>query len=148
MSSVRVKIVGVGDSTTAGTPQFLSPLEVPPAGRGNPESQYAYWMMRDHPNWLVLNRGINGQRSDEILSRLERDVIREGPDYAVILAGVNDIYQGVALKSVEQNLLEMYMSTREVRIVPLAATVLPYNTATNLEASNIRALNSWIKTSA
>jgi hypothetical protein len=36
----------LGDSTTAGQPQFLSPLEAPPAGRENPESQYAYWMMR------------------------------------------------------------------------------------------------------
>ena len=56
----RLRIVGLGDSTTAGTPAFLSPLESPPNGRGNPESQYAYWMNQLHPEWTVLNRGING----------------------------------------------------------------------------------------
>src|SRR5438093_13752620 len=85
-----VTIVGLGDSTTAGTPGFESPLEAPPDGRGDVESQYTYWMMKLHPEWLVLNRGINGQRSDEIRERLERDVLREECDYAIILACVTD----------------------------------------------------------
>src|SRR5437773_2662090 len=58
MASRRVVIVGLGDSTTAGTPAFRSPLEAPPHGAGNPESQYAYWMMRAHPEWTVLNTSI------------------------------------------------------------------------------------------
>ena len=85
--ALKLRIVGLGDSTTAGTPGFLSPLEAPPNGRGNPESQYAYWMMRMHPEWTVLNRGVNGQRSDEILARFERDVLSESPNYVVILGG-------------------------------------------------------------
>jgi len=28
----RIRIVALGDSTTAGTPGFLSPLEAPPGG--------------------------------------------------------------------------------------------------------------------
>ena len=55
-------IVALGDSTTAGTPGFRSPVEAPPNGSGNVESQYAYWLMNGHPDWRVLNRGINGQR--------------------------------------------------------------------------------------
>src|SRR5687768_8723006 len=35
-------IVALGDSTTAGTPAFRSPVEAPPNGDGNKESQFAH----------------------------------------------------------------------------------------------------------
>ena len=41
MADARATIVALGDSTTAGTPGFLSPLESPPDGRGDVESQFA-----------------------------------------------------------------------------------------------------------
>ena len=65
----RVRIVAMGDSTTAGTPAFLSPAEAPPAGRGDETSQYAHWLMLSRPGWEVLNRGVNGERSDQILEQ-------------------------------------------------------------------------------
>jgi lysophospholipase L1-like esterase len=139
------KIVALGDSTTAGTPGFLSPTEAPPAGRGNPESQYAFWMMRLHPDWIVLNRGVNGQRSDQILSRFERDASREGPDVVIILAGVNDIFQGRSASSVERNLETMYDRAMSSRIIPVAATILPYNIAGRREIDSMHEVNSWVE---
>jgi len=41
-------VVALGDSTTAGTPGFQSPVEAPPDGRGNVESQYPYWLAAMH----------------------------------------------------------------------------------------------------
>ncbi|HLQ21367.1 MAG TPA: GDSL-type esterase/lipase family protein [Nitrososphaerales archaeon] len=143
--NLSLKIVGLGDSTTAGTPGFESPLEAPPDGRGDVESQYAYWMMKLHPEWLVLNRGINGQRSDEILERLERDVLREGCDYAIILAGVNDLYQGRTLDSIEENLVAMHKRSIRAGIRTVAATVLPYNTMSQADYKSLAALNDWIR---
>ena len=145
---MRSRIVGLGDSTTAGTPGFLSPLEAPPNGRGNPESQYAYWMMKVHPDWTVLNRGINGQRSDEILGRLQRDVLREEPDYVIILGGVNDIYQSAPLQSLKSNLLTMYHTAIAAQITPVATTVLPYNTGSTSESKSIHELNVWVEETA
>ncbi|MGD0175859.1 MAG: GDSL-type esterase/lipase family protein [Candidatus Bathyarchaeia archaeon] len=145
---MKLRIVGLGDSTTAGTPGFLSPLEAPPNGRGNPESQYAYWMMRMHPEWTVLNRGVNGERSDEILARFERDVFSESPNYVVILAGVNDVYQGAPVESVKEHLLAMYEKTTAAKIRPVAATVLPYNAASAGESKAISDLNTWIAVTA
>jgi lysophospholipase L1-like esterase len=139
----KLRIVGVGDSTTAGTPEFLSPLESPPDGRGNRESQYTHWIMKVHPEWKVLNRGVNGQRSDEILSRFNRDVVGEKPDYAIILAGVNDLYQGVPLDSIKRNLRAMYTKAIEKNIVPVAATVLPCNSS-EMKAAKVNELNRWI----
>lgn len=141
----RLKIVGLGDSTTAGTPGFLSPLEAPPDGRGNPESQYAYWMEKGHPEWTVLNRGVNGERSDEIRARFARDVLDERPDYVIVLAGVNDIHQGRAPEAVQRNLGPMYAEAIDTGIVPVAATVLPYNTASERANRAIDELNGWIE---
>ncbi|MGA8903639.1 MAG: GDSL-type esterase/lipase family protein [Candidatus Bathyarchaeia archaeon] len=148
MATSKLRIVALGDSTTAGTPGFLSPLEAPPNGRGNPESQYAYWMMRMHPEWTVLNRGVNGQRSDEILARFERDVLSESPNYVVILAGVNDVYQGAPVESVKEHLLAMYEKATAAKIRPVAATVLPYNAASAGESKAISDLNTWIADTA
>jgi lysophospholipase L1-like esterase len=99
--------------------------------------------MKTHPEWEVLNRGVNGQRSDEILSRFNRDVVREKPDYAIILAGVNEVYQEVPLDSVKINLKAMYMKAIEQNMVPVAATVLPYNSSEK-EATELNELNGWI----
>ena len=140
-----LSIVGLGDSTTAGTPGFRSPLEAPPNGAGNPESQYGFWMMRLHPEWTVLNRGINGETAEEIRARLPRDVLQVRPAYAIILAGVNDIFGGQIPETVERHLAAMYADILDAGIVPVAATVLPYNMATARASGDILALNSWIE---
>jgi len=138
-------VVGMGDSTTAGTPGFISPVEAPPEGLGNPQSQYCYWMMKAHPEWRILNRGVNGQRSDEILARFERDVVDEKPSVVIVLAGVNDIYQGRTSDSVKRNLETMYALAERNDIVPMAATVLPYNFAGPKERGSIREVNAWVE---
>ncbi len=143
-SAGRVKIVGLGDSTTAGTPGFLSPLESPPAGYGDEKSQYAYWMMRAHPSWEVLNRGINGERSDQVLARFRRDAAGEEPRFIVILAGVNDIYQGYPVDFAEGNLLRMYEMALKINATPVACSVLPYDSMNSRQAIRRRDLNMWI----
>src|SRR3989449_9967754 len=145
MAPRPLTIVGLGDSTTAGTPGFRSPLEAPPRGDGNPESQYAHWMMRSHPEWTVLNRRINGETAEEIRNRLPRDVLQERPAYAIVLAGVNDIFGGDRPETVERHLAAMHADILDAGIVPLAATVLPYNMATAGSAGDILTLNAWIE---
>src|SRR2546426_11288380 len=144
MAARPLTIVGLGDSTTAGTPGFLSPLEAPPRGDGNPESQYEYWMTRSHPEWTVLNRGINGETSEEIRNRLGRDVLQIRPAYAIILAGGNDIFGGQTPETVERHLAAMYADVLDAGIVPVAATVLPSNMATARASGDIPHPNAWI----
>ena len=141
----RVTIVGLGDSTTAGTPGFRSPLEAPPNGEGNPESQYAFWMMRSHPDWIVLNRGVNGETAEEVRARLLRDALGARPAYVIVLAGVNDIFAGQRPETVERHLAAMYADILDAGVVPVAATVLPYNSATVSASGDILTLNAWIE---
>lgn len=139
------KIVGLGDSTTAGTPGFLSPLESPPNGAGDKESQYPYWLMQSHSDWIVLNRGVNGERSNQILGRFARDVLQEDPVIVVILAGVNDIYQGFPADFTTRNLSKMYSLSLQAGIVPISCTILPYNTMGSRERLLRKELNGWIE---
>jgi lysophospholipase L1-like esterase len=138
-------IVAIGDSTTAGTPGFLSPLEAPPDGRGDPTSQFAYWLMQAHADWQVLNRGVNGERSDQIRARFGRDVLAVRPHAVVILAGVNDIYQGRPALSVQRELDAMYADALAAGIPVAAATIVPYNTATADQNARMHAVNDWIR---
>lgn len=138
----------MGDSTTAGTPAFRSPIEAPPHGSGNVESQYAYWLMQTHAGWRVLNRGVNGERSDQIRARFARDVLEAKPDVVAILAGVNDIYEGLPAATVERELEAMYVAARGAHISVVAATILPFNTATPRQNARMHAVNAWIATYA
>jgi lysophospholipase L1-like esterase len=140
-----VTIVALGDSTTAGTPGFHSPLEEPPNGRGDETSQYSYWLMKAHPDWTVLNRGVNGERSDQIRARFGRDVIETSPQAVVIIAGVNDVYQGRAVAHVTDQLHAMYARAAEARILVVAGSIVPFDTATGEQNVRMRQINEWIR---
>lgn len=146
--SQTLRIVAMGDSTTAGTPGWLSPVEAPPRGRGDETSQYAYWLMTAHPEWEVLNRGVNGERSDQIRARFERDVIDARPAVVVLIAGVNDVYQGRSVAHVTSELRAMYDGAARAGIRVVAGTIIPYNTATAEQNGRMRAINAWIRQQA
>ena len=140
-----VTIVALGDSTTAGTPGHQSPIEAPPNGSGNVESQYAHWLMRAHPDWLVLNRGVNGERSDQIRARFSRDATQAAPAVVVIIAGVNDVYQGRSAESVERELEAMYTAAHAAKIVVVAGSIIPFNVATPDQNARMHLVNAWIR---
>ena len=141
-------IAALGDSTTAGTPAFKSPIEAPPDGTGNPESQFAYWLMQRHPGWTVLNRGVNGERTDQIAARFDRDVMASKPAVVIILAGVNDVYQGRSAAYVTGQLREMYDRAAAAGIPVVAGSIVPYNTATDEQNVKMREINAWIAAEA
>ena len=141
----KITIVAMGDSTTAGTPGWKSRIEAPPSGAGNEASQYAYWLMQAHPEWEVLNHGVDGERSDQIRGRFERDVVDIAPQAVVIIAGVNDVYQGREAQHVIEQLVAMYERATRVGIRVVAGTIVPYNTATPEQNARMREINEWIR---
>ena len=137
-------IVAMGDSTTAGTPGWKSRIEAPPNGAGDHTSQYAWWLMQDEPDWEVLNHGVNGERSDQIRERFQRDVLDHKPAAVVIIAGVNDVYQGREASHVIEQLGAMYDLAERAGIAVIAGSIVPYNTATAEQNSRMRQINDWI----
>lgn len=144
----RITIVAFGDSTTAGTPGWRSPVEAPPDGRGDVTSQYSYWLMRRHPEWDVANRGVNGERSDEIAGRFGRDVLAASPRAVIVIAGVNDVYQGQDADHVTDHLRFIYDQARRAGILVVAGSIVPYNSAGPDQNARMRAINTWIRAAA
>lgn len=143
-----MRIVALGDSTTAGTPGFRSPIEAPPNGAGDVTSQYAYWLMQAHAGWEVLNRGVNRERTNQIAARFGRDVLAHGPAVVVIVGGVNDIYDGFGAEHAMRHLQAMYARARAAGIAVVAGTILPFNTATPAHNAMMRRVNDWIRSVA
>ncbi len=79
--SAKLRIVAMGDSTTAGTPAFRSPIEAPAAGRGDVTSQYAYWLDAEPPGVgrPEPRRERRAQRSDRGAIRARRRSTRSRP---------------------------------------------------------------------
>lgn len=141
-------IVALGDSTTAGTPLFKSPIEAPPDGEGDHTSQYAYWLVERRPFWRVLNRGVNGERSDEILQRFDRDVLERRPYVVVVIAGVNDVCQGKSVDHTTRHLRRIYERAAEAQIVVVAGSILPFDDATREQNAKMARVNAWIREQA
>ena len=141
-------IVALGDSTTAGTPGFKSPVEAPPDGEGDVTSQFAWWLMQSEPAWGVINAGVNGERTDEIAARFDRDVLAHVPDVLILLAGVNDVYQGREAEAVQAQLLAMYTRAGEARLRIVACSIIPFDTATPAQNARMHAINAWIRDTA
>lgn len=141
----RTLILALGDSTTAGTPYFRSPIEKPPFGSGDPKGSYAYWITLLRPEWTVLNHGVSAERTDQILQRLEKKGIPAGTGTVVVLAGVNDLHQGRTPEQTAEGLRAIYdaVLTRGCKVI--ACTVLPYDRATDDVRRRTDQLNAWIR---
>ncbi len=146
--AAAILIVALGDSTTAGTPFFKSPIEAAPTGSGDSTAPFPYWMTQAHADWTVLNRGVNGERSDQVAARFDRDVLAAHPQFVVILAGVNDVYQGRSAESVTAQLKAMYDKAGAAKIRVIAGSIVPYNTATPEQNARMHAINDWIRAEA
>lgn len=141
-------VVALGDSTTAGTPFWQSPVEAPPDGRGDATAPWTHHVSGRHPGATVHNRGVNGERTDQILARFDRDVLAAQPDIVVVIAGVNDIYQGRSAETVTATLAAIYARATAAGIRVVAGSIVPYNTASADQNARMHAANDWIRAEA
>jgi lysophospholipase L1-like esterase len=91
---------------------------------------------------------VNGERTDQIAARFDRDVGAAVPAVVIILAGVNDVYQGRAVEYVTSQLRAMYDRAAAAGIPVVAGSIVPYNTATGEQNAKMRAINAWIAAEA
>jgi lysophospholipase L1-like esterase/sugar lactone lactonase YvrE len=79
------KIVTLGDSITRGVRQGVTAKE---AFAALLEAE----LRKDNPEVTVVNVGIGGERTDQALRRLERDVLALKPAVVTVMYGTNDSY--------------------------------------------------------
>lgn len=76
----------------------------------------------------VINKGNNGETTDDILRRFRRDVIDCKPDMVFIMTGTNDfIYNEASPKQAFENLSQMAALASANKIAPVLLTPIPVN---------------------
>ena len=81
-------------------------------------------------NSYLINKGISGETTPEMLARFDNDVTAQNPDAVIILAGINDIAQNTGYRSVPdifKNIIEMASLAKAAQITPVICSVLPAN---------------------
>ncbi len=119
------RLVTLGDSITKG---FRKGVE--------PEETFSALLERDLSEGgitvEVINVGIGGERTDQALQRLEKDVIALAPDCVTIMYGTNDAYcdseepsPRLSLEEYEANLRAIVVTLSRAKIKPVLMTEPP-----------------------
>jgi len=108
-----------------------------------------------HPGFFgrgVINRGISGQTTPQMLVRFQADVIALKPRIVHIMAGTNDVAGNTGpstIQDVKNNLMAMTTLARANGIRVVLASIPPAARfawkAALRPAPQIRALNSWLR---
>jgi len=113
MKNSTIKMVGLGDSITYGYPY---------------ESEISWFnMAAKQLNIDYINSGINGDTTDGMVSRFDRDVIRYKPSHLIIMGGTNDAYAGMPADQVFHNIRDMVELALKNGIVPIIGLPIPCN---------------------
>ncbi|MEN8672571.1 SGNH/GDSL hydrolase family protein [Nocardioides sp.] len=90
---------------------------------------------------------VNGSTTQDVLDRLDTEVLPYEAGVAVVLLGTNDIDAGVPVATITANLAEIYTALRGTGALVVACTILPRDAAgdTATDRENLRAVNAWIK---
>lgn len=102
--------------------------------------------------WTVVDRGNGGYTSAMVLNVLNMNVIYPGnARYACVLAGINDIINGVDAATIETNLQAIYTALHAAGIKVIALTLTPFNGSTSWSAGRqtiLDTVNAWIAATA
>jgi lysophospholipase L1-like esterase len=114
-----------------------------------------FWKVNDEAFFTsnnLINRGISGQTTPQMLLRFRQDVINLKPSKVVILAGINDIAENtgpISLEGIFGNIVSMVELSKANNIKVVLCSVLPsnkFNWNPKIEpADKVIALNRLIK---
>jgi len=100
-------------------------------------------------NATAIGAGISGHKSNDMLARLQRDVIDKKPDWMTLSCGVNDVWhgaRGVPLDQYKQNITQIVerVQAAGIKVMILTATMITENPK---EANNgkLAAYNDFLR---
>lgn len=96
--------------------------------------------------------GIGGHKSNDMLARLEKDVISKKPDWVTISCGVNDVWHGangVPLDQYKENMTAIVDQAQAagIKVMILTATMITEDAA-NPNNQKLEAYNAFLRTLA
>lgn len=109
----RDKIVCLGDSITYGYPD-------------GPDYSWVK-LLAAATGLNLLNRGISGETTGQMLARFNDDVVAEQPAYVIFAGGHNDGWMGVPLGEVEDNIRQVVEQAQQQGVCPILVLPAPLN---------------------
>jgi lysophospholipase L1-like esterase len=129
------------------------------------------WNLQEIAGARVVNKGVNGEQTFDMLVRFDRDVIALNPWAVIIWGYINDIFRLETkniknkMEATRENLKTMVFRAREHRIHPFLATDVPICARKGIKEiaagfagrlsgresyqdyvnENVRAVNQWIR---
>ncbi len=93
--------------------------------------------------------GISGHKSNQMLDRLERDVLKHKPDWMTLSCGVNDVWhgkRGVALEPYKKNITEIVTKAQAagVKVMILTSTMIREDQSNDLN-QKLAPYNAFLK---
>ena len=100
----------------------------------------------------AIPAGISGHKSNDMLARLDRDVLSKKPDWMTLSCGVNDVWHGkngVPLDQYQLNITKMVDQCQAagVKVMILTATMIGEDQA-NANNQKLVAYNEFLRTLA
>lgn len=116
------KTIPFGDSITSGS----KPSVPSPGGVGS----YATWASYESGGVMdiIYNAGVGSDRTDQMVARIQADVISRAPDFCLIMGGVNDIAFGTSVSTIMTNIDTICKTCVENKIVPVLLSPIPHKT--------------------
>lgn len=123
--------IGFGDSLTSGYPNYFPSFMYPDQKEhGKEEFQFLYWLQHNiskdtqiDTRFEMINRGIPGNTTGQMLRRLNRDVLALDPDYVIIMGGSNDIFQGYSTELIVSKLRDIHLKCHNRGITTIGMTI-------------------------
>jgi len=106
----------------------LNPTKIVLMGNSITEHWQTYSPLFFEENSFIVNKGVSGQTSVEMLSRFQEDVIKQSPKAVYILAGINDIAQNsgyISIDDISKNIIKMGLLAQKNNIKVVICSVLP-----------------------
>jgi len=93
---------------------------------------------------VFINKGIDGDSTKGMLSRLTSEISKMNPDYVIVWGGINDLFVGRPPTEVMETLKQIYQKTSEIGAVPIACTLTSVRGASQV-VQRIHELNESIR---
>ena len=111
---VKLRIVGIGNSIVNGFPLK--------------RSECFLSLLRETTGQEVINKGVNGETTEDIVKRFSRDMLFHCPDMGIVMTGTNDfIYGTLTPEQAMKNMEWMVHKMEEEKIRPVILTPLLLN---------------------
>jgi lysophospholipase L1-like esterase len=97
----------------------------------------------------MIPAGISGHKSNQMLARLEKDVLAKKPDWMTLSCGVNDVWhgaKGVTLEDYKKNITEIVEKCQaaQVKLMILTATMIKED-PTTAENQKLAGYNEFLR---